>query len=298
MRKFIFRSGAGIALVTLSAISVFAQAEVKQSTAKAKIIRDIEYGHLSGESQKLDLYLPETESTSPVPAMVFVHGGGWVGGDKREYESKAIDLAGRGYVSVSVNYRMAPKHKFPAAVEDVQRAVRWLRSHAVEYHVDRRKIASMGGSAGGHLATMLGVTDEPGREGDGPVVSSRVLCVVDYYGRMDLTIDPTSDKHEDFRERFMGSLPDGNQETLRIYRQASPLYHVDKLSAPMLIVQGGVDQQVEPIQSDRMFHEMQKMGIKCWYLKLSGQGHGFSGEAADFAWSSAVTFLRKNFNEK
>ena len=278
-------------------ISSNAQSEVKEPNGKAKITPDLEYGHESGEIQKLDIYQPENSVGSNLPAVVFVHGGGWVGGDKKEFVTKATELATRGYVSISINYRLAPKHKYPAAIEDAQRAVRWLRTHASEYHVDPKRIASMGTSAGGHLATLLGLTDDPSRVGDGPVVSSRVNCVVDYYGRMDLTIDPTSEKHEDYRERFMGTTLATSIESQRAYRRASPFFHVDKLSPPILIVQGGLDQQVEPIQSDRMFAELQRAGIKCWYLKLSGQGHGFSGDAAEFGWSAAISFLKKNLAE-
>ncbi len=259
--------------------------------AKIKSIQNVKYVENGDSSQSLDLYLPDTDSSELRPGIVFVHGGGWVGGDKGEFTSRAQELASAGYVVITINYRLAPKFRYPIPLQDCQAAVRWLRIHSADYHLDTSKIASMGSSAGGHLATMLGLTDDPKLTKDGEKISSRTNCVVDYYGRMDLTLEPTSDHHTDFRARFIGVDIADSEGAFKAYQDASPVMHIDKQTPPIFVVQGGIDEQVEPVQSDNMFEQLQKAGILCFYLKLAGQGHGFNGPSSDFAWRSVRVFL-------
>lgn len=250
--------------------------------------KDVEYGRAAGESLKLDLYLPAQNSPGQLhPGIVFVHGGGWAGGDKNDYRAYARELADRGYVAISVNYRLSPKYRYPAAVEDVQLAVRWLRGHAAEYQLAPDRIASMGGSAGGHLASILGVHDSWGPVPAG-APSSRVNCVVDYFGRMDLTMDQGG---HDYRPDFIGK---SGPEALALYREASPITYVDSHTVPFLIVQGTHDPQVDPEQSKRMLAALDKAGVESSLLLLSGQGHGFQGRAAEQAWDAAKAFLDRH----
>ena len=114
---------------------------------------------------------------------------------------------------------------------------------------------------------------------------------------MDLTIEPTSEHHTDYRSRFVGAEIKDSDNAVKLYQDASPIMHIDKLSPPILIVHGGIDEQVEPIQSTLMFDQLQKAGIQCYLLKLSGQGHGFNGAGADYAWRSARAFLDMQFNK-
>jgi acetyl esterase/lipase len=248
--------------------------------------KDVEYGQAGGESLKLDLYQPAAPAGAQTfPGIVFLHGGGWSGGDKSEFAGQAKEMAERGYVAISVNYRLAPKHRYPANIDDVQRAVRWLRAHAEEYHLDPNRIGAMGASAGGHLVSMLGVIDrrDPGAGADAP--SSRVNCVVDYFGRMDLTLPQGG---HDYRPDYIGkTLPEGEE----IYREASPITHIDSHTVPFLIVHGARDPQVSPEQSQRMLAALDKAGIEASLLLLAGQGHGFSGKGAQQAWTAAKAFL-------
>ena len=268
-----------------------AQSKVEE-VSLTTIEKNIEYGKADGESLKLDLYLP-TKKTGDEnalrPAVVFVHGGGWVGGDKSGWSMQAKELAQNGYVAISINYRLAPKHPYPAAVQDCQAAVRWLRVNAVKYHVAVDRIGSMGDSAGGHLASYLGVRDH---EIPDVKTSSKVNCVVDYYGRMDLAL---SGGAHDFRPDFIGkSLPGGLEE----YKAASPITYVDKTSAPFLIVQGANDPQVEPVQSYNMMTALNKAGVEATLIVLSGQGHGFNGRPAKDAWKAAKSFFDRHLKRR
>ena len=298
IRNFISIGTAGASLATLFLGLLFGGATLagwaQSKPETVKIQKNIEYGSVGGESLKLDLYLPEEkpeaqDAKSLRPAVVFVHGGGWSGGDKSGWATQAKELAQDGYVAISIDYRLAPKHRYPAAVQDCQRAVRWLREHASEYRVAPDRIGSMGDSAGGHLASFLGVRNNIDAS---EKTSSKVNCVVDYYGRMDLNL---SGGAHDYRADFIGKgLPEGEAE----YREASPIAHVDKVSAPFLIVQGANDPQVEPAQSYNMMAALNKSGVEATLIVLSGQGHGFNGRPAKDAWHAAKTFFDRHLKAK
>src|SRR5262249_18458655 len=150
---------------------------------------DLVFGKGGGADLKLDLAMPK-EGDGPFPAVVCIHGGGWVGGDRKQMKQTIEVLAGRGYVAISPEYRLAPRDRFPAQIEDCKAAVRWLRANAGKYHVDPRRIGSVGFAAGAHLACLLGVTKkDDGLEGKGgnPEQSSAVQAVVSFFGPTDLT---------------------------------------------------------------------------------------------------------------
>src|SRR5205085_2993291 len=118
------------------------------------------------------------------PCVLCIHGGGFRAGSRDGYNAQIVRLAEKGYVAVTVSYRLAPKYPFPAAVHDTKAAVRWLRANAKKYNIDPERIGVTGGSAGGHLALFLGVTSDVKEfEGDGgnPTQSSKVACVVNVY---------------------------------------------------------------------------------------------------------------------
>jgi acetyl esterase/lipase len=149
----------------------------------------LEYSNPDDQHLQLNLARP-SKGDGPFPAVVCIHGGGFRAGDRKGWDGRCIKLAQEGYVAVTVSYRLAPKYQFPAAVYDCKAAVRWLRANARKYHVDPDRIGVTGDSAGGHLALFLGVTgDAKHFEGDGgnPEQSSRVACVVSWYGPSDFT---------------------------------------------------------------------------------------------------------------
>ena len=269
-------------------------AAAKTDAQKVDVQKDVEYGNVEGESLKLDLYQLPPSGDKLRPGIVFIHGGGWSGGDKNEFTSKAKEMAARGYVAISVNYRLAPKHHYPANIQDVQNAVRWLRVHSRIYAVDPLRIGAMGSSAGGHLASMLGLTEAQGGGIPDQLAPSRANCVVDYYGRMDLTLEPTGTGGHDYRPEYIGK---SKADALELYKEASPIQHIDKQTCPFLIVQGARDPQVEPPQSQAMLAALDKAGIEVSLLLLGGQGHGFSGESATLAWNTAKDFLDRHLKK-
>lgn len=280
----------GLGLIgSLTTVAGVRRAEAQEAV---RVNKEVEYGQAGGESLKLDLYEPANAAgAQKFPGLIFVHGGGWSGGDKGEFAAQAREMASRGYVAVSVNYRLAPKHRYPANVDDVQRAVRWLRSHAEEHHLDPNRIGAMGASAGGHLVSLLGLLETRDTNSAGPdAPSSRVNCVVDYFGRMDLTLPQGG---HDYRPDYIGSsLPEG----MSAYREASPINHIDSHTVPFLIVHGARDPQVSPEQSQWMLAALDKAGIEASLLILAGQGHGFSGKGAQEAWTAAKAFLDAHLN--
>src|SRR5205823_1945011 len=166
-------------------------------------------------------------------------------GNREGYNGLIKKLAERGYVAATTSYRLAPKYQFPAAVYDVKAAVRWLRANAKKYHIDPDRIGTMGGSAGGHLAQFLGVTaDVKAFEGDGGnrEQSSRVACVVNYYGPSDFT--KSYGKSVDAAEVLPLFLGGNLEKARRKHVEASPLYWVTPRAAPTLCVHGTKDNYV------------------------------------------------------
>jgi len=121
---------------------------------------DITYANVSGVALKMDIYYPEV-ANGPVPAVVYVHGGGWIGGDKADGIGMMIipALVARGYLVAAVNYRLAPQYRFPAQIEDVKCAIRYLRAKADTYRIDPTRVGAFGSSAGGHLVALLSTSD-------------------------------------------------------------------------------------------------------------------------------------------
>jgi acetyl esterase/lipase len=250
-----------------------------------RLTQDIPYRGGDSLAWRLDLAMPSTPARARRPGIVFVHGGGWHGGDKsgEAFLGNCLAYAAKGYVCISVNYRLSGEAPFPAAVEDIKCAVRWLRAHGAQYGLDADRIGAMGVSAGGHLVSMLGlVPREAGLEGDGPYRdrSSRVQAVVDVCGPSDFgaalegeqrTNDP------DVWRRFLG----GSDAELRERQQAaSPVTYVARDAPPFLIVHGTADPIVPVAQADALFEALEGVGADVTYLRIDGAGHGVWHEAA------------------
>jgi acetyl esterase/lipase len=242
---------------------------------------DVVYGSGGGEELKLDLYTP-ANLPGPLPAVVLIHGGGWGGGTKEECRENARAFASYGYVAASVNYRLAPRHRFPAPLEDVKCAVRWLRANAAEYHVDPAHVGAVGVSAGAHLAFLLGLTGpEDGFEGQGgnAGVSSSVQAVISLMG-------PTDLGRADWLpvvDRVIAELVGGSRKELpTAYRAASPVAYVRTGCPPVLMIHGTADIVVPYQQAERMHTALRGAGVESWLEALKGKGHGFDWTAQDW----------------
>jgi acetyl esterase/lipase len=252
---------------------------------------DIEYSNPNGEHLQLNLARPASDN-GPFPAVLCIHGGGFRAGTRESYDSLCIKFAERGYVAATVTYRLAPKHKYPAAIYDCKAAARWLRANAATYHINPDKIGVMGGSAGGHLAQFLAVTAHvPRFEGDGgnPDQSSSVACVVNFYGPSDFTksYGKSVDAHE-VLPLWLG----GNLETARdLHLQSSPLYWVTPDAAPTLCIHGTEDKYVAHEQPVWLVDKLKAATAEAHLLTLPGAGHGFKGHDAEVADKAMFEFF-------
>jgi acetyl esterase/lipase len=232
--------------------------------------KDLSYVPNGHAQQKLDLYVPQS-SEKPLPLIVWIHGGGWKGGSKDQ--CPPLLWSGKGFVIASINYRLSQDAKFPAQIKDCKAAIRWLRNQAKKYKIDPDQVVAWGGSAGGHLASLVGTARDvtEWEQGHG-LGSSQVQAVIDWYGRADLTpvsIDPA------LADSPSASLLGGSgREVGELAREASPLTHVSKDDPPFLIMHGDLD-DVVPVQQSQTFAEaLRKAGVKVNLVVLKGAGHG------------------------
>jgi acetyl esterase/lipase len=253
---------------------------MKSRVAEARIDveRGVVYGVVAGEPLLLDVYR-SLRRGEPRPAVVLIHGGGMWTGSRADMEHSAQQLARAGYVAFSVDYRLVDAtvgcHRWPAQLDDVQRAVRWVRAHAADYGIDPRRIGAYGWSAGGQLAALLGTRDTRDDTASLASYSSRVACVVDLAGDIDLaayTQPPAL--HEVVA--LLGGTPEEMPER---YRDASPLSWIDGHTAPFLVVHGAQDDVVPIEQSQRLVAALRASGVEVQFVELACAGHH------DLAWA-------------
>ena len=231
---------------------------------------DVEYGRVSDRALLLDLYTPK-DLKEPAPLIMFIHGGGWRGGDKEDYKFYATHYAEQGYVVASIGYRLRDEALYPAAVNDTKCALRWARAHAEKLNIDPERIGVLGGSAGGHLAMMIGYSSDIHRlEGTGgwPDTSSHVKCVVDIYGPTDFTTE--YGRTHELTTKFIGK---SYEDAPHLYEEISPLLHVDENAPPTLILHGTLDDLVPITQSDKLAAELERLGVPVWYDRIDGYPH-------------------------
>jgi acetyl esterase/lipase len=260
--------------------------------------RDLVFGKGGATELKLDLAMPK-EGDGPFPVVVCIHGGGWIRNDRQQMHATIDVLAGRGYVAVSPSYRLAPDAKFPAQIEDVKACVRWLRANAKTYKINPDRIGAIGFSAGAHLACLLGVTDkDDGLEGEGGNAdqSSRVQCVVSFFGPTDLTSDGWPKKVvEDNLIPFLGgSIKDKPEQ----YKKASPITYVKKDAPPFLFFHGDKDKTVNPEQSNRMCEALKKAGGSAAVIVMEGEEHGWAGEKLKDSIDKMIVYLDVRLKKK
>ena len=234
---------------------------------------DVVYCHAGGEDLQLDLYAPK-DVPGPLPAVVILHGGGWTKGSHEQLRPLAGILAGQGYVAASVGYRLAPRHKFPAQIQDVKCAVRWLRANAERYQIDSERIGVLGFSAGAHLALLLGLTQaSDGLEGDGGNAeqSSRVQAVVNFFGPTDLT----RPEWPPATRALIFDLLGGSREQIPgVYRAASPVSYVHRGAPPVLTLHGTAD-PVVPYEQAKLLHTaLRRARVSSRLEPVHGKGHG------------------------
>jgi acetyl esterase/lipase len=266
-----------------------------------RLYRDLSYSGSENE-QKLDLYLPTGTQFGLRPAVLIIHGGGWAKGDKaaareREFATFMVD---EGYVAVSINYTLTAyegevwkskrlKGAWPQNIHDCKSALRWMKKNADAIGIDPERIAVMGGSAGGHLALLTGLSarsEELNRSGGYLEQNNAVRCIIDFYGIPDI-------------RRWGGGafIDESQQDHPEVWALASPVEHLSKESPPILIVHGTADPTVNIKLSDEFAGILKDKGISHRYVVVENAVHTFGLNPSQMDLRPAVRqFLRENLN--
>ncbi|HEX4871783.1 MAG TPA: alpha/beta hydrolase [Nevskiaceae bacterium] len=232
------------------------------------------------QALQADLYRPLGEG--PHPAVLLIHGGGWERGDREQVQGIAWRLAEAGYLVMNTTYRFAPAHRFPAQLEDVQAAVRWLRSPAGrERGVDPARIAAFGYSAGAHLAALLGATPAVAGLGD---PATAVQAVVAGGTPSDLTKYGGG--------TLVPQLIGGPRRShIEQFRRASPVFHVTPAHPPTFLYHGGLDTLVGPDHAQDYYDLLRQNGVEAELFLLRGRGHITAFLTDGPAVRAAIAFL-------
>ncbi|MFY7828796.1 MAG: alpha/beta hydrolase fold domain-containing protein [Flectobacillus sp.] len=207
--------------------------------------RDITYATIGERPLKLDIFYPKEKNTCEHPAILIIHGGGWRSGNRSQHIPMAQKLASMGYVTITAEYRLSTEALYPAAVQDLKAAVRWIRANASAYHVDSHKVACLGFSAGGQLATLVGNTNGVSlfEANEGIVgTSSDVQAIIDIDGIVAF-IHPESGEGDDSKRTSAATywFGFGKDENPSLWQQGSALSYTGKNTPPTLFINSSVD---------------------------------------------------------
>lgn len=274
-----------VAVATIGAAGPFglttpAGAQRREPTAEYWVDTDVAWRGIGSEVLRLDAYVPSGEHRHA--AVVLVHGGAWTGGDKADVAEQGRLLAAAGYVAVAVNYRLAPAHPYPAAVEDVRAAVAWLRAptQVATYRLDSHRIGLFGASAGGNLAAMVG-TEGSGRRDTG----TRVALVVSWSGLTDLN---GFAQVPDFGQEFLGCAA---RSCPQLAADASPITHVDPSDPPMLLVNAADDPITPATQATTMGAALGEARVDHEVVVVPGSAH--ATVLAPEVWGTTLAYLTR-----
>jgi len=287
---------------------VAASATFAQTPQGVIVEKDVVYGQCDGVDLKLDLAIPpEQEGTFPV--VVCIHGGAWQLGNKSDYDTHIRLLASYGYVAASVGYRLAPQHQWPAQIQDVKCAVRYLRKHAEEFSIDPNRIAALGDSAGAHLALLVGLmNDNDGfnSAGGNAGQSSEVRAVINFSGPSELAtwrVLPAVEEeffayHKRDSDGILEDLLGTADRSDAVMTQASPVHYVDSGDPPILTFHGTAD-PIVPIGQAKLLHRaLEKAGVQHTLHPVEGAGHAFTPAQSMQANQQALAFLEQTLKGK
>lgn len=269
-----------------------------------RALKDLPYVPGGDDAQRLDLYLPEAAPDHPLPLVIWIHGGGWRGGNKAG--CPGVFLIPKGYAAASIEYRFSQKALFPAQIQDCQAAIRWLRANSKTYHLDPERFGVMGASAGGHLSALVGTAG--GKKafpaiGGNEDQSDRVQAVCDYYGPTNFnTVMQQAAADQNVANIFKFNTPADpyscligvslNSDQAKV-DAVSPVHFVSKDCPPVLILHGTFDALVPYAQSEEFAAALKDKGVPVFLQKLPGSGHG-----GPMFGKPAVTALIQNFFDK
>ena len=246
----------------------FIQIVTIQDTSEIRVEKDIVYTSYGERDLHLDLFLPIEKNKIPFPVVIIIHGGGWKSGDKSMNHPMAINLAQNNYAAATVEYRLSPEAKYPAAIYDLKAAIRWMKANAHNYNIDTTKISVLGFSAGGTLAAFIGTTNgnkKFEREGENENHLSDIQAIVDIDGILDFTHPAESGKDTDLSKPSAGKQWFGYsyKENPEIWKEASPVNYVNKNTAPIVFINSslerfhaGRDEMIEKLKSFNIYYEV------------------------------------------
>ena len=233
----------------------------------------------------LDILQPTAKATGKRPGVIVIHGGGWTGGTKEsQIQPMCLRYVEKGYVVANVEYRLAKAALAPPAVTDALNAARWFRKHAKQYNVDKKRIVVTGGSAGGHLALMVGMTPKSAKLGP----PAKVAAVINFYGITDVG-DQLGGPNE--RKYAVTWLPEQTGR-MELARRVSPMTYVRKDLPPILTLHGDADPTVPYEHGTKLTKALVDKGAKAEMITVPGGKHGFPKETLDELYPRIFAFLK------
>jgi acetyl esterase/lipase len=256
-----------------------ASREVPPSVTEIKNLTYVRYGN---RALQLDLYLPKNKIRQKNPAIIFIHGGGWRAGYRTNFTPFAIAMAERGYAAATISYRLSPEAQYPAAIQDAKAAIRWLRQNAKTYHINPNQIAIAGGSAGGQIASLTGVTE--GVKKFDPALkksrlkksSNKVQAIINIDGLSDFTSEAALFYEDDPKKNpsAAGAWFGGRyHEKSELWREASPVFYVDENTPPILFLIS--NQERFSLGHKDMIAKMEPLNIPYQVTQIPNTPHSF-----------------------
>lgn len=260
-----------------------------------EVFPNIPYRQVNDVTVHLDIYKPRNLQ-GVNKTLVAVHGGGWISGSKEEVLPQLLPFLTQGWSIVNVGYRLGNVALAPAAVEDVRCALRWVFSHASEYHFDPNKIVVIGGSAGGHLATLCSILPnsagfdlltETAEDENPPEL--KVAAIINLFGIMDVNDVLSGVNRQDYALMWFGQQPN----TQELASKISPINYIRPGLPPILTIHGDQDGLVPHQQAVKLHLKLDELGVSNQLLTISGAGHGgFSPEQAHLLYQTIQDFLQ------
>ncbi len=282
------------ALIAFSCLPLFSQQKdaatwAADVTGDYWVHPDRVYGVANNYQLKLDIW-QRHNAKEPLPTVIYVHGGGWIFGDRTGAVPQLLPYLEKGWNAVNVEYRMASVSLAPAAVEDCRCALRWVIQHAKEYGIDPNRLVLTGHSAGGHLSVITGMLDPSAgldRNCPGPE-QLKVAAIVNWYGISDVGDLLEGPNYKNYAEMWMGS----QSNRMDIAKRVSPLTYVRPGLPPVITIHGDSDQVVPYSQATRLHAALQKAGVPNRLITIPGGGHGnFTSAQYESSYKQIFEFL-------
>lgn len=282
-------------IFTLICVSAYAQSSSNNSTLLNGLNENIPIGKIDGVALSINIALPETKTIKPRPVVILIHGGGFISGDKSSKNTQILKLSKLGFVSASAMYRLSPKYRFPAQIEDIKLAIRFLKANAAKYHIDPKRIIVSGSSAGSYLAVMVGVTGNSNAFSDHglyPNFDSSVRAVTAQSAPIaDFTLPQYAE-----RPTAKRLLPENHADIKMTLSAMSPVTYLDAKDPPLFLSHGDEDPLI-PVEMSREFvSELEQIDHLFEYHEVKGGTHDFSSSApkqSKIVFSSYLKFLQK-----